>query len=205
MPISKKDKILFIHIPKCAGTSIAKTLGIYSHVNTPPNLEILYGIHNNIVLQSLCLEYYNKFIKDNLKQYNIFACVRNPYDRILSDYTWSNRGFKTILEYCKYIKNILLDNKYDKWELMKFNHNHDNHILPQFEYINNTNLNVNIIKFENLNIEFGKLFPKKKLCHVNKKRHSDFLSYFKDKKECIKIINEIYEIDFKTFGYEMIN
>ena len=79
-----------------------------------------------------------------------------------------------------------------------------NHLLPQYEYINNTSLKVNILHMENINESFNKLFPDTILCHENKTHHTDYISFFKDKEECIQIINEIYKIDFEKFGYDML-
>ena len=203
MPVCKKKKLLFIHIPKCAGTSIAKSLNIYSETNFPANMDILYGINNNIVLQSLCLEYYNNYIKDDLDAFMVFTCVRNPYERVLSDYMWCNRGFTNILDFCKFIKTTIKTKK--KYDFMKYDSKYYiNHLLPQYEYINNTTLNVNILRMENIDKDFNKLFPNIILCHKNKTKHKDYISFFKNKKECINIINEIYKIDFEKFGYSTL-
>ena len=35
-----------------------------------------------------------------------------------------------------------------------------NHLLPQYEYINNTNLDVHILHMEKINDDFKKIFPK---------------------------------------------
>ena len=203
MPICKKKKVLFIHVPKCAGTSIAKSLNMYSENNFPANMDILYGIHDNIVLQSLCLEYYNNYINEDLNDYTILTCVRNPYERVLSDYKWCDRGFNNILDFCKFIKTTIKIKK--KYDFMLFDSKYYiNHLLPQYEYINNTSLKVNILHIENINESFNKLFPDTILCHENKTHHTDYLSFFKDKEECIQIINEIYKIDFEKFGYDML-
>lgn len=202
MPICRTRKLLFIHIPKCAGTSIAKSLNIYDD-NFPPNMNVLYGIHDNIVLQSLCLEYYDKYINDDIKLYNIFTCVRNPYERVLSDYMWANRGFSNILDFCKFIKKTVQTK--DKYEFMKYDHKYYiNHILPQYEYINNTDLNVTVLHLENINEEFNNLFPNISLCHENKTNHIDYKLFFKNKHKCIEIINDVYKIDFEKFGYTIL-
>lgn len=204
MPICHNRKILFIHNPKCAGTSISKSLNMFSPKNAP-NIEILSGIYNNIVLQTLCLEYYNKYTSEDLSNYTIFTCVRNPYERVLSDYMWCDRGFSNILDFCKFIKQTLQTKK-NKYEYMQFDSKYYyNHILPQSEYINNTNLKVQILHMENLNEEFKKLFPNIILKHENKTSHSNYKNVFKNNKECINIINEIYKKDFETFGYEMLS
>ena len=205
MPIDKENKIIFIHIPKCAGTSIAKSLNIYSENNFPANMDILYGIQDNIVLQSLCLEYYNDYIeKSKIKECKIITVVRNPYDRILSDFMWHNRGFNNILDFCKFIKKTLLEKS--KYELMAYDPNlYTNHILPQFEYINNTEYNdIIIMRFENLKNDFYKQFNDKHLFHENTTDHEKYYDYFKDKKECIDLINEIYKEDFIKFGYDLL-
>lgn len=211
MPICRKNKILFVHIPKCAGSSIAQSLGIKQTFgegefdDCPPDTEILYGIKDGIVLQSLCLEYYNDYIDEDLNKYKILTCVRNPYERIISDYSWYDRRFKNdFLGYCKFVKKTLYETK-DKKELMKYHRGlFINHFLPQYEYINNTNLDVKILYVENLDDGFNKLFPDIILEHINKSKHDSYESFLKDKKECVSIINEIYKIDFEKFGYKML-
>ena len=207
MPINRKDKIIFIHIPKCAGTSIAKSLNMSGHWKNT-NFNILYGITNdNIILQSLCFEFYNKYLDDKIIDYcKIITVVRNPYCRILSDFTWRNRGYKNIYDYLLFIKNELKNkNKFDlmKVDIKKF----INHILPQYEYINNTKYEdkIKILKFENLKNDFQNEFPNKKLLYLNKTSHINYKDYFKTRPECIKLINEIYEKDFIKFNYKMVN
>jgi hypothetical protein len=206
MPIDKENNIIFVHIPKCAGTSIAKSLNIYSEHNKPPNMNILYGItENNIVLQSLCLEYYQNYIdKNKIKECKIITVVRNPYDRVLSDFMWHNRGFNNILDFCKFIKKTLIEK--NKYELMQHEPQfYINHILPQVEYINNTNYkNIIIMKLENLKNDFYTNFPSKQLFHENTTDHEKYSDYFKDKKDCVRLINEIYKEDFIKFGYDFL-
>ena len=64
MPVSKKYKIIFIHIPKNAGESIEKTLGMYG--GNPD--ETFWGILNNrIVLQHLTAdELKTNYLKNSL-------------------------------------------------------------------------------------------------------------------------------------------
>ncbi len=67
MPINRKGKIILVHIPKNAGCSIAKTLNMFPQNTHKKNLNILYGIENDkTVLQSLPLEYYERYLNDDL-------------------------------------------------------------------------------------------------------------------------------------------
>jgi hypothetical protein len=89
MPINHKDKIIFVHIPKTGGTSIAEVLNMFpktgSHVKSLPHL---YGIDSNgLVLQSMPFCYYERYCSPEiLKSYKKFTVVRNPYSRSVSEH-----------------------------------------------------------------------------------------------------------------------
>ena len=204
MPINRKKKIILIHIPKNAGSSIAKTLNIYPENRHKKNLNLLYGIEDDkTVLQSLPLEYYDRYLDYNLINECLkITVVRNPYDRVLSDYFWQNRGCKNILEFLILIENTL---KKEKSEIVKFDDFHQNHFLPQYEYIRSDKFKIDkIFKFENLDLDFQNYFPGKKLCHINKSNHVNWKEFFLDKREELDLINKIYSIDFENFGYNKI-
>ena len=112
MPISLKYNSLFIHIPKTGGTTIEKCLDIYNENGLKPNVNLLHGHvpikHNdndienpldlggrtgyNLQHLTICeiksiLEYsiYNNLFK--------FTFVRNPWDRIVSEYVWAYASY----------------------------------------------------------------------------------------------------------------
>merc|ERR1711907_176565 len=77
------DKFLYIHIPKCGGTSIEVALKATKYHNG-------YGVQNGIALQHLTYdEYVNsmgmKFRKDRIS----FTTIRHPYKRCISEYYWA--------------------------------------------------------------------------------------------------------------------
>ena len=213
MPINRDLKILFIHIPKCAGTSLTASLNI--DIGNKPrhkkNLKTLYGIDtsNKYVLQSLPLEYYTEYLDDAIiKTCLKITCVRNPYSRAVSDYIWHSRGTTSFLNFLKLVDETLSNNKVD--ELIKYNDIHSNHFIPQYKYIKtseNIEDDIIILKIENLHIDFknkiNTIFPNLKLKHLNKNIDYDYLDYYKNC-ECIEIVNRLYSKDFKMFNYNMI-
>ncbi len=98
VPISHKHKTIFIHVPRTGGSSIEKALGIYGRNNDGANeccIEILFGLSSTIYLQHLTiLEIQDRMTKDPggkdlFREYFKFAFIRNPYDRIISEYFYS--------------------------------------------------------------------------------------------------------------------
>jgi len=70
MPISHEHKIIFIHVPKAAGTSITETLRMDDAGHHPA-------------------QYYGLKYPSQWKRYNKFTVVRNPWDRMVSNYEYA--------------------------------------------------------------------------------------------------------------------
>ena len=130
MPIVETEKILFIHIPKCGGTTIEDFFNRngfrVSFYSTAPGRDFI----NNHSPQHCTFKELKELdlIKDDWK---IFTIVRNPLDRIKSEYSWlikhrRNKNFQTIDEFL----NIFLD---------KNNKIFDNHNLSCSDFLMNKN------------------------------------------------------------------
>ena len=94
----------FIHIPKTAGESIEKTLGMSE--GSP--YENLNGtIENKIVLQHLTGEVSKKdYIKPEIWiDYFKFAVVRNPWSGSVSEYNWFLR-YGTSVTFSEWVKSL---------------------------------------------------------------------------------------------------
>jgi hypothetical protein len=99
MAISYKDKLIFVHIPKCAGTSIEKALSRVAKLElmNPNPIE-----DNRIQKQSLNRVGYIHRLERHLSAIEIrnivgdiffekafkFSFVRNPYSRLVSFYNY---------------------------------------------------------------------------------------------------------------------
>ena len=192
-------KLMFIHIPKTAGTSVEA----YGKKN-----KIKWGRHIKYPrpIKKINTPYWHippKYFKKQNSPYKdkkLFAIVRNPYDRIVSEY--------------KYRKEIFTKNKKktNKNDLNKFIHGIeskykknkfclDGHLIPQNEFIDSNTI---VLKLENLDKEFPKLMKEygypEEILPKSYKTSKNVSKKDLDKKS-INIINKIYHQDFKDLGY----
>jgi hypothetical protein len=189
-------ELKFIHITKNAGTSIEEA-----------------GIKHKIEWGKFHKEYgwyhkpFSKIDKKLQDKYDWFVVVRNPYARMLSEfycmwggvynyYTITKDYMNTFLIYR--IKNIdESDNKC--------------HYVEQYKYIYGDNITckIHILYFEKLEEHFNNLMKKYGLEHIKLEKTNTkpiaipfTINDFSD--ELIELINNVYDNDFKLFGYEKI-
>ena len=195
--------LLFIHIPKTGGTYVEEVFNKYNYK--------IGRFDNNKHLQekNKCNFWhtpvkYNKNI--NFKDYRVFTVVRNPYDRIISEYNWGNFG-----EFYKNLnvsKNTEINQFISKLNTNEKIYDGDCHLLPQSEYLTDYygNKVENIIHQENLDEELEKFINKYKLNVKLKKQKNNI----KEKNytqndlttESKNIIKNYYKEDFKLLGYK---
>lgn len=181
----KYDKLLFVHIPKTAGTSILNVLkkrGLdpwdrrsvdYPRGHLPLSLLKQQSVFDEAVFS--------------------FAVVRNPYTRTYSCFHQFNKTNKTNISFIDYLKNIQ-QNKISK--ITPLLH------LPQYLYLINENGDIfvdKIYRFENLNElkddfgwELGFDNPGRYVVELYNKDYTN---------EAIDLVQEIYESDFDRFEY----
>ena len=173
--INHKYKVIFVHVNKTGGVSIATTLRmkqIYCH---DPSSEINKQVGNNV---------WNDYFK--------FSFVRNPFDKIVSQYHFNRHlfGFKnsTFKEYIKAWsegKKISWFPQLNLWYIDK-----------KLDFIG---------RFENLQEDFNVVcdkigIPHKKLPHKNKSKHKHYTKYYDD--ETREIVAEKFAKDIEYFGYK---
>ena len=192
----------FIHIPKCAGTTIETLFeqlkfdtflapkdyrAVRKHLKLPPT-------HFDISLIE------NMFRLDAIYS---FAMVRNPYDRMLSDYKWAktktnNTQFFQKMSFEEFCVHCFKEYSNNSRYLA-------NHITPQHQFVSK---NVNkVFKLESgLEEAIEEVFTDIGV-QLNNKLVLKKLNATTD--EAIQVnqktkdsIYEFYEEDFKMFGYE---
>lgn len=203
---NKDVNLLYIHIPKTGGTSIEYYLG--KKCNIPLNEESLceYDFFDKQVHDRTTSRQHMTYIDimKNKHKFNIddnklfiFASIRNPYDRAISDLFYLFPELEKTNDK-NYIYTMLSK---------KIIENVDNHSLPQYKFVINEQNVINeqiiIIHTESLSSEMKKIgfddFNEHK--NKNKIKHN-YLDYLN--KKSIDLINKYYEHDFKLFGYDMI-
>jgi len=203
MPYYPEKNILFIHIPKTGGTVIENEIKKHTE-------QKLYSGFGNDILEppfnktSLQHQYYTTIYKyreklninfDNIK---VFCCIRNPYDRVISDLFFFNLIKKDASH--EEVKEVLLNNYLYRDDLVI-----DGHQRPQYKYITDENeeliANIKIFKCEELNKSNKELceFLDLNINVVRDNVNKDYSKYLNE--EIISIINEFYKKDFEIFNF----
>tara|TARA_R100000995_G_scaffold75309_1_gene44617 strand:+ start:49 stop:588 length:540 start_codon:yes stop_codon:yes gene_type:complete len=178
--IIKEHKVVFIHIPKSAGTSIESFFGNSSFVIQP-------GKHDNV--HDIKRRFPNAY-----KNYRKFAIIRNPYDKMVSWYFYLKRNLGEELNTVSFNEWLI--------DPLKLWHVDDpiSFLDLQCTWIDET---VEIIKYENLKKEINDFFGKNiNLPVLNKSNHEHYSRYY-DKKSS-DFVYEKYKEDFKKFNYKKI-
>jgi len=190
MIISKKAKLLFVHIPRNGGYSILHAM----KAKYPDTKKISWGHARICDAKGV-----------NLKKYTTFAVVRNPWERMVSLWSFLSQNKKTYetrkgkRRSTKELKKIGFSDwllKYGKrsWYMITTD-------TPQMRWITKNEKIVvdHVIRFENLAQELKKV-DLKKLPMRHKSKHGDYRKYYNE--ESKKFVDEVFEKDIKEWRYE---
>ncbi|WP_034057545.1 sulfotransferase family 2 domain-containing protein [Lacinutrix jangbogonensis] len=211
--ISHKHKCIFIHIPKCAGTTI-KYLLFPDEVISWKDVDYdkLHGwcpernffmqhatAHQLLETGLVSEEVWNSYCK--------FTFVRNPWDRAVSDYFWMMNDRKVKDSFKNYLlkqgrfKAILNDKS-------KLYYRGD-HTIPQTDFFDTEgHLKMDFIgRFENFNEDLALICKRIGLMnttnlHINKskKKKVHYSNYYT--KELMTVFNQFYKNDIEQFDYQ---
>lgn len=192
--ISHTHKFIFVHINKNGGTSIRNNLSKYCSHQKYKHEMLFKKIPNNNVNNSN----ENLFEKCRFPfdYYFKFTFVRNPWDRVLSNYFFAKQVWNLDCSFEYYVKDYL--NIYKN----KFIN------LNQLDWISDFKHNVRldfIGRFENLQNDYDFVcnkikIPQHKLLHKNKSVHNHYTEYYN--KETKQIVAKKYAKDIEYFEYK---
>lgn len=180
-----KQKVLFIHNPKTAGTSISQwltdnfeTIGARKHANAKQALMFFDDVNY------------------------IFGVVRNPFDRLVSWHKFINDTQKINF------KDWVIKNCFRYQPSMSFTssmtwaRNWYDLTTPQYSWFNE---HTDILKFENLNEDFTRvqdiLGCRNDLNVLNSTHDSNYLEFYDD--ELKELVTDLYFKDIVEFGYKI--
>ena len=221
MIVSDSQKFVFIHNPKCAGTSIRYCLKFYETMNS--FFEGAKTIENEKVglmhmpLWKLSSLFPNIF-QSKLLGYYTFVTIRNPYTRTIAAFNSSSEkdflNYKTSdnLEQYKSILNSFIENLNEK-EIRNYEYN-VRHFVPQIDmvYLNDDKIPETVLKVEDLPGAFNNILwmhpiIADRLINYTKKLNIRSINGSYETiltKKSIQRINEVYKRDFEEFKYNTI-
>lgn len=179
------NKYIFTHPMRCAGTSIELALRmlpssyiiqhdeeIKENGKTGMYVPDVPYKHESLTTH---LDYLSR-IQQNINEYYIFTCIRNPWDRAVSMYYFDiTFGIVEQMLFDDYI--ILKYNVKDEYNILSFN---------EFVYHNGEYMADEIIKFENLKEDFERVCKQlsipvsdlQKICFHNKRPVKAYQDYY---------------------------
>lgn len=193
MTICHERKLIFIHIPKNAGTSIIKAMGV-----------------ENIFMDKT-IEEYKEHYDEYWNKYKKFTVVRDPIDRFISAYKFarmkesgwfSATGEEGLEKHTHYeLCNKMDINEYTSY-LYKNPKEFNRWNIPQTFIILNENNEIEIdyyVRFENLQEDLSKIAIES-IQKLNSSKIEDDKVIQLTKKSKMKLY-EIYDIDYQNFNY----
>lgn len=218
--ISNTHKYIFIHIPKTGGTTITSGLSVF---NTPIDIELggtafgekiapLYVEKYKIGKHTTAQKLKTVIGEDTFSKFFTFAFVRNPYDRILSIYSF-------LKSWRNWPKNKVMDDFSDVKEFLKsdffLNEGGPSNILkPQYTWVTDNAQRIvidQVYKLEDFGDHSAALLdrigikvedPKLvfRTLNTSKKDNRDIEIIHRDE-EIKGLILKKYKEDFKLFNY----
>ena len=184
--ILHKHKLIFIHIIKCGGTSVKR----FFRSEAMHRRASFYNVNK-----------FNNYFK--------FAFVRNPWDKMVSQYFY----IKSKGRYSKTFEEFI-----DEWKACPIDRNILGKGAPiyyqpvQSPWLTNKSGDVIVDyvgRFESFQEDFNMVLEKidykgnRKLPHVNKTKHLHYSTYYNE--ETRRIVEEKFSQDIELFGYKFEN
>jgi hypothetical protein len=216
MPISHTHKVIFIHIPKTAGTSVEAVLGMHGdkqdvgivpYFNQVMDYQHLYGGQ----MQHLTAQAIKQVLNDDaaFDAYFKFTIVRNPWDRLVSSLAWTDQKWArgemlTAAEFDLKVRQV-----HEAFQTARSGAQTDlpHYLYPQCTYIWDSQRKplVNFIaKYENLQADWRTICERLGLSLSlpvrMKSHHRDYREYYNE--ETRRLVGEIYAADVSVLQYE---
>ena len=203
--IKGKTSILFLHVPKCGGSSISELFrrmgfSITLEMRGLPAQECLIAPQHQICENLKSILNFNKLN-------SVFIVTRNPYDRIVSEFNWQ---FRSVEPSDRPDINLWI---IESLERASINCSHaDNHFRPAIDFLDE-DIPCHIFKLEDRIELIAEFFTEynnspETLGIPNEKDSKNFnytTAKTKLNNSSINAINTYYQHDFLAFDYKKID
>ncbi len=221
MPVHPNHRVVHLHIPKTAGTQVGDIFAELGDMSW--EREHWYGTTvidgRHVELQHLSLVELREFSHREFDSYHTFAVVRDPYQRLISEYHWRHRSrgldplvVRPVDTFEELVASIPwdLDHNWSRYAALA-DGPHANlltHLRPQWQSVCDSagrrDPAVQIVHFERLGEELTPLLQR---WHVpvappwHHRAPRNLAEYFTP--ETMAVVNRVYAQDFEWFGYEL--
>ena len=211
MIVNHKYKFIFIHVPKCAGTSIKRAL--YPHSD---KCDQFLGGHpsvpdknDEVDKHSTALEIKNYVTEERWGEYFTFSFVRNPFSRMVSLYNWWQKtdgkfDLKTKEKINKLsFKEFVFSDYTGKSQVDFLSSKPSKHIFVDYKY----RLELDFVgEYERVDRDFAYLCGLFKLPNIKLNKHNasshnkNYMSYYDEETE--GEVRRKFNKDFECFNYK---
>lgn len=198
MIISHKHKFIFIHIPKCGGTSVRSALLSELYNIDCRNLDQNIAQVFNRLGNSTDIEQHSnvcevtKYLRSrnlNIKDYFTFTFTRNPWCRTVSAYLYANKIKET-----NWSKKVISKTFFEYTKITRPLQSY--FICPGVDFVG---------KIENIQDDFDIVcdrigMSRVKLPHINETHHKHYTEYYDDKSR--DMVAQRCKEDIEKFNYK---
>ena len=211
--ISHDKKCIFIHIPKCGGTSVEDVIWPKEQGRTEEDLWMGFVSQFENKYQTgglqhlLAWQVREEVGRDVFRTYYKFAFVRNPWDRVVSQFAYMQRrpdlmdyvGMTSNTEFKAYLELIRLKEHVQWMPQVQFLLDHDGSLLVD-----------RIGRLESFNEDCAQIFDALGLTldqlpgHANRSKRQAFQYYYSDI-EAVEVVADMFAEDISFLGYEFVD
>lgn len=220
MPWVNRWKVIFVHMPKCGGTSVERVMkGKKEYVELLGRAPVLKGVAKGAGVHKRCKRApqhymwheYKERLPKRWRDFTKFAICRNPYKRAVSEFYWCrvpNLGHKSgqsMVQFLRRVRRMLKKHGKNVWQIdMRLDHFLPQHYFTHKDGVSQVDIILKLENSEDLKNKIEELMPVKLKPAFSKRPAlangaSRIHSLTEDEKA---LIREIYKDDFLIFGYE---
>lgn len=216
--VSIKKRFVFIHLPKCAGTSVTTLLEPYSYPWLLSSKVVrnsltvlcrwskvdLFGFTGRYILpmHADAAALVRRFPDIDFSSYYRFTIVRSPWSRLVSNYEFHRRPSRRYADPERFSQ--FHDISFNQFVRIHCSQQSVNLVDRLFKHRDGTLDMDYVAKQESLDSDMKHILtclgiPGRSVPHRNATRHHDYRSYYDD--QTIQLVGNAFERDIQAFGY----